>query len=125
MTIKETKVYTRPKDCLWTMFIIIVHTSTGVMQLNRTDALVDAHEYPATTEELIEAYGDYRLELQNGSETVGEVLARLENETFESAEEVSVAIYSAVSNKAIGRVGYSDRDPTPPGSPYAPDVVSF
>lgn len=95
------------------------------MQLNRTDALVDAHEYPATTEELIEAYGDYRLELQNGSETVGEVLARLENETFESAEEVSVAIYSAVSNKAIGRVGYSDRDPTPPGSPYAPDVVSF
>ncbi len=107
------------------MFIIIVHTYSGVMQLNRTDALVDAHEYPATTEELIEAYGDRRLELQNGSETVGEVLARLENETFESAEEAVAAIYSAVSDKAIGRVGYSDRDPTPPGSPYAPDVVSF
>ncbi|ELY59185.1 hypothetical protein C491_07586 [Natronococcus amylolyticus DSM 10524] len=30
-----------------------------------------------------------------------------------------------MSDKAVGRVGYSDRDPTPVGSPYAPDAVSF
>lgn len=95
------------------------------MQLKRTDARLEAHEYPATTEELIEAYGDHRLELQNGSETVAEVLGRLESETFESAEEARFTMYSAVSRKAIGRVGYSDRDPTPLGSLYGPDVVSF
>ncbi|SIR91074.1 DUF5789 family protein [Natronorubrum thiooxidans] len=81
--------------------------------------------YPVTTEELIEEYGDRTLELQNGSETVGDVLARLESETFETPEDVRLALSCAVSNKAIGRVGYSDRDPTPLGSPYAPDPVSF
>ncbi|GAB7018911.1 DUF5789 family protein [Halostagnicola bangensis] len=95
------------------------------MLLNGTGEMIDAHEYPATTEEMIEAYGERTLELPNGSESVEEVLARLDSETFESSEEVRFAVYSAVSKKAIGRVGYSDRDPTPLGSPYAPEQVSF
>ena len=95
------------------------------MQFKRIDALIDAHEYPATTAELIEAYGDSRIELQNGTETVADVLGRVDGETFESAEEARFAVYAAVSDKAIGRVGYSDRDPTPLGSPYAPEVLSF
>ncbi|ADD05596.1 uncharacterized protein Nmag_2026 [Natrialba magadii ATCC 43099] len=90
-----------------------------------TAEVIDDHEYPATTEELIEDCGDRTLELPNGSETVGDVLARLESETFESADDAQLAVYSAVSNKAVGRVGYSDRDPTPVGSPYSPDAVSF
>jgi len=85
----------------------------------------DAHQYPATAEELIEAYGSQRLELANGTETVAEVLSRLEPETYECPEDAEYALVSALSNKAVGRVGYSDRDPTPPGSPYGPDVVSF
>jgi len=95
------------------------------MILNGTGELIDAHEYPATTDELIEAYGERRLELQNGTETVAEVLGRLDTETFESPEDARFAVYSAVSEKAIGRVGYSDRDPTPLGSPYAPTPLSF
>ncbi|USZ70583.1 DUF5789 family protein [Natronosalvus halobius] len=92
---------------------------------NRTSEFIDAHEYPATTEELIEAYGDRDLELPNGSEQLGDVLGRLEGETFESADDAQLAVYSAVSDKAVGRVGYSDRDPTPLGSPYAPVPMSF
>ncbi|WP_339105214.1 DUF2795 domain-containing protein [Haloterrigena salinisoli] len=95
------------------------------MLLNGTGEVIDDHEYPATTEELIENYGDRTLELPNGSETVGDVLARLESETFEAPEDARFAVYSAVSDKAVGRVGYSDRDPTPTGSPYSPDAVSF
>lgn len=95
------------------------------MLLNGTGEVIDDHEYPATTEELIADYGDRTLELPNGSETVEEVLARLASETFENPEEARFAVYSAVSNKAVGRVGYSDRDPTPPGSPYSPESVSF
>ncbi|THE63423.1 DUF2795 domain-containing protein [Salinadaptatus halalkaliphilus] len=90
-----------------------------------TGTAIDDHEYPATTEELIEAHGDRTLELPNGSETVADVLGRLEAETFDSPEDARLAVYSAVSNKAVGRVGYSDRDPTPVGSPYKPDAVSF
>ncbi|WP_436346497.1 DUF5789 family protein [Natronorubrum sp. FCH18a] len=83
------------------------------------------YDYPMTTEELIEEHGDRTLELPNGTETVGDVLARLESETFESSDDVRLALSCAVSNKAIGRVGYSDRDPNPVGSPYTPDAVSF
>lgn len=95
------------------------------MQMNGTGEFIDDHEYPATTEDLIEAYGDRTLDLPNGTETVGDVLARLESETFESPEDARFAVYCGVSEKAVGRVGYSDRDPTPLGSPYAPDAVSF
>jgi hypothetical protein len=95
------------------------------MLLNGTGEVIDDHEYPATTEELIADYGDRTLELPNGTETVQEVLERLDSETFESPEDARFAVYSAVSNKAVGRVGYSDRDPTPLGSPYSPDAVSF
>lgn len=121
---KVRKVYGFPEGRLWTMFIIIVH-AVSCMQLNGAGDLIDAHDYPATTNELIEAYGERDLELPNGSETMGDALDRLENETFESPEEARFAVYSAMSQKAVGRVGYSDRDPHPPGSPYTPDAVSF
>ena len=95
------------------------------MQLNGTGDAIDDHEFPATTGELIEEYGDRTIELPNGTETVGDVLARLESETFENSEDARLSVFTAVSDKAVGRVGYSDRDPTPVGSPYRPDAVSF
>lgn len=91
----------------------------------RVDELVRTHDYPATTEDLIEAHGDRTLEFQNGSETVGEALAHLPEETFTTPEEAGFALYAAVGEGAIGRVGYSDRDPTPPGSPHGPRILSF
>ena len=95
------------------------------MKLNGTGAAIDDYEYPATTEELIDEYGDRTLELPNGTETVADVLGRLESETFESPDDVRLSLSCAVSEKAVGRVGYSDRDPNPVGSPYTPDAVSF
>ncbi|RQG93998.1 DUF5789 family protein [Natrarchaeobius chitinivorans] len=95
------------------------------MLLNGTGDVIDDYDYPATTDELIAEHGDRTLELPNGTETVGEVLTRLESETFQAPEDARFAVYTAVSDKAIGRVGYSDRDPTPVGSPYTPDAMSF
>jgi hypothetical protein len=85
---------------------------------------LDAHSYPATTEELIEAYGSLELAMPNGTETLGTALSRLGNETYENAESARLATYSAVSDKAIGRKYYSDRDPTAPGED-GPDQLSF
>ena len=107
------------------MFIMILHLLSLVMQLNGTGDFAESLEYPATTDELIAAHGDRTLELANGSETLGDVLSRIDNETFESPDDVALTLQCALSQKAIGRVGYSDRDPTPLGSPYAPDQVSF
>lgn len=85
---------------------------------------LDAHSYPATTEELIEAYGSLELVMPNGTETLGTALSRLDNETFDSPESARLATYSAVSDKAIGRKYYSDRDPFAPGE-KGPEPLSF
>lgn len=89
-----------------------------------TDASFDAHSFPATTEELIEEYGDVELALPNGTETVGDALDRLGGETYTDAEDAKLAVRSAISEKGIGRKGYSDRDaPTVGGT--GPDQLSF
>ncbi|MGM0591242.1 MAG: DUF5789 family protein [Halobacteriota archaeon] len=73
---------------------------------------LESHDYPASTEKLVEAYGVYELELQDGVRTFAEVLKPGEmdhDETFESAEEVQQAVYNMLGSEAIGRKGYSDR----------------
>ncbi|WP_435177167.1 DUF5789 family protein [Halorussus sp. AFM4] len=94
------------------------------MSLKQATELVRQHDYPATTDQLADSYGDYELEHPNGSETLGEVLGRVESETFSSPNEAEEMLYSAVSSEAIGRKGYSDRDPTTLGT-VGPGQVSF
>ncbi|WP_238478650.1 DUF5789 family protein [Natranaeroarchaeum sulfidigenes] len=89
---------------------------------NTTELLTDA-EFPMTSDELLDRYGDEEIDLSN--ETLREVLERTGSETYENREDAEFAIYSGVSDRAIGRKGYSDRDPTPLGSPYGPDQYSF
>lgn len=74
------------------------------------DEKIDAHTYPATTEDLVDAYGDVEFDLPNGTETFGEAMDRLADETFENAMEARLSTYQALSSKAIGRKYYSDRD---------------
>ena len=83
---------------------------SAMRYMTAVDERLDAHSFPATTEELIEDHGD--LELPDGTETFGDALARLDSETYETVEGARLAAYSAVGEAAIGRKGYSDRDPT-------------
>lgn len=84
----------------------------------------DTHDYPMTADELIEKQGDTTLELPNGEETLAEALSHAASETYETAEDARLAAYAGVSSKAIGRKGYSDRDPIAMGED-GPDQVSF
>lgn len=88
------------------------------------DEKFETHSFPATTTELIEAYGETELKLANGTETIETVLSRYENQTFVDAEDARLAAYGAVSEKAIGRKYYSDRDPFGPGA-EGPEQLSF
>lgn len=90
-----------------------------------TDDLLAAHEYPTTTADIVDACGDHTIEHPNCTETIGEVFERLSSETFESPDEAHFALYSAMCREAVGRPGYSDRDPTPPGAPTGHENVSF
>ena len=82
------------------------------MKFNGTGEMIDALEFPITTDEIIADHGEHELELQRGTEQVGEILERLGTEVFDSPEDVRLSVRSAVGHKAIGRRFYSDRDPT-------------
>lgn len=94
------------------------------MRFNGTGDLIDGHSYPATSDELIAAYGDSEIELQNGSETLGAVLGRLGPETYQGPQDVRDALYTGVGHEAIGRRYYSDRDAYALGE-SGPEQVSF
>ncbi|WP_435100956.1 DUF5789 family protein [Halarchaeum sp. P4] len=79
-----------------------------------TDLLEDA-SYPITTDSLREAYGDVRIEHPTGEERLGDVLARTGDDEFADATEAVHAVMGALGQDAVGRIGYSDRDPTPMG----------
>ncbi|MFB6114350.1 MAG: DUF2795 domain-containing protein [Halodesulfurarchaeum sp.] len=85
------------------------------MNLKRTASRMETETYPITTEELLERIGNVELDLPNGREDLETILDRCGEESFDSATQAQLAIYGAVSEKALGRPGYSDRDPTPHG----------
>ncbi|WP_435334512.1 DUF5789 family protein [Haloarchaeobius sp. TZWWS8] len=93
---------------------------------NGTGDRIESQTYPMTADELREKLGDAELKLTYDTATVEDVLDRIEaDETFETPEDVLYTLYGGVSDRAIGRKGYTDRDPTPNGSPHAPETVSF
>ncbi|MFB6352757.1 MAG: hypothetical protein ABEJ92_01600 [Halobacteriales archaeon] len=52
------------------------------------DDALEGHDFPATTAELIEAYGDYVVDTDQGWRVVSDVLAGMDERTFETADEV-------------------------------------
>ncbi|WP_410767297.1 hypothetical protein [Haloferax sp. DFSO60] len=57
-------------------------------RLGDLDEALKAHNYPTSTNELVEAYGDYEIETQDGTESVEEVFASTEDQTYDSADDV-------------------------------------
>ena len=59
-----------------------------VVTVDDLDEALSAHDYPATTAELIEAYGDYVVKTDQGWRAMRDVLGALDDRTFGSAAEV-------------------------------------
>jgi hypothetical protein len=77
---------------------------------------LESHNYPATQEELVEAYGDETVEYDDGdSEEFGELIGRIDVEEFTSAQDVNEMLMTAVPTEATGG-GHSGR-----GAGTAPD----
>lgn len=72
-----------------------VHDETGERLGNLDDAL-ETHDYPMTTEELIETYGDYEVETQGGTRSIAEVFASIDNERYDSADDVQTRIQGLI-----------------------------
>lgn len=94
------------------------------MRLNGTDELTRGLSFPLTSEELIEERGEEDIELADGTESVRAVIERLGSETYEDSRDVQAALMNGVCGRAVGRQGYSDRDPFAI-SESGPEQLSF
>lgn len=86
------------------------------VELGDLDDDLATHDYPATAQELLDAYGEREIDLVDGTKRFGVVLAPYihetegeDQETFDSAEEVRTAVLNLVGSDAVGREEYSDR----------------
>ena len=65
-------------------------------RLGDLDEALETHNYPTTTDELVESYGDYELETQGGRKFLDEVLASTDNQTYDSADDVRSRIQGLI-----------------------------
>ena len=75
---------------------------------------LEAESYPMTLEELLAEHGDEELGVGDETVTLREVLEPLEEDTYESRDEVTQAVFNMVDRDAVGRQRYSDRGGTAP-----------
>ncbi len=74
---------------------------------------LEDESYPLTHDELLDRYGDHELELGDRNTELREILAPENEQEYQNADSVRQAIFSMVSDDAIGRKGYSDRGGNP------------
>lgn len=98
------------------------HRELGV-EFGELAARLDAHEYPATDEELLDAYGDSEISYSGGAEPLAALLTPQEA-TFDSASDVRQSVLNAVGQGAVGRKAYTDRG-TSASLPRDRNDVSF
>lgn len=79
------------------------------LELGAVTEVFESDRFPITTEELIAEYGDCEIGYPNGSERLDSVLETSGMETYETPDEVELAILNGVGREAVGRPRYSDR----------------
>lgn len=94
------------------------------MRLARVLRRLERLEYPATTDEILAGLGDDTLDLPEGEEDIRAVFERAGEDSCTCPDEAWLTLLSALSAAAVGRRGYSDRDP-PVAGEYGGHAVSF
>lgn len=92
------------------------------MRLTEFDSRLDRLTYPTSTDDVVSQFGTSEIDFQDGTERVDRVLGRFGAQTFDSPDDLRMTLYGALPGEAVGRRGYSDRDP--PGVDEV-DPVSF
>ncbi|MFB6132349.1 MAG: hypothetical protein ABEJ44_02950 [Halanaeroarchaeum sp.] len=81
------------------------------MRLPETrDLFVRELDFPVSHDTVVESLGEHTLEAPSGEdESIADVLARVQTEEFEHADELYDALLTYVSDAFIGRKFYDDR----------------
>jgi len=69
-------------------------------------------DYPISNAVLVELHGDEELVLADGSTTLATTLGDMSDTVYEDVDQVRQAVFNMVTDEAIGRKSYTDREPT-------------
>ncbi|WP_136688963.1 DUF5789 family protein [Halorhabdus amylolytica] len=92
-------------------------SNVPVMYLD-IETVFEGVSYPTDCEEVVETCGERTVELQSGEETIAEAIGRCNAGELRTPREAREALLGSLSEGAIGRKYYSDRDPPVPGTEW-------
>ncbi|MBX0288066.1 hypothetical protein [Haloarcula salinisoli] len=81
---------------------------TREVKLNELTELLESASYPLSVERAQSEFSDVRLQYADGVEPLDEVLGRLEDDQFDSAEEAQSSIFNTVPVEGVGEPGQSE-----------------
>ena len=85
-------------------------TEMRSLELDALEDVTHDVEFPVTTAELIERFGDYVVEYPRGRESLASILQTSGMQTCRSPTDVQHTILNGVRRDAVGRPRYSDRN---------------
>lgn len=82
------------------------------LDMDRIDEIFESDRFPVSREELVGEFGGVEIEYPGGgSETLQSVLETSGAETYQTVNDLQLAVMNGVPRDAVGRPRYSDRDP--------------
>ncbi|AUX09471.1 hypothetical protein AArcSl_1845 [Halalkaliarchaeum desulfuricum] len=84
------------------------------MKINELLTRLETVTYPTTTDRVVEEFDDPKLTLVDGEERLSTVFDRINNEVLDCCDDAKLAVLGGLKGDAVGRKGYSDRDPPTP-----------
>lgn len=81
------------------------------MDINELLTRLETMTYPMTTDRVVAELDDPKLVLVDGHEHLSSVFARMDNEVLDCCDDAKLAVLGGLKGEAVGRTGYSDRDP--------------
>jgi hypothetical protein len=83
---------------------------TRTVKLSRLEPVLSALDYPIARSEAADALDDVIVLLADGEVALGPIVDRLASETFRSAEDVELELFSHLPIAAVGEPGQSEGD---------------
>ncbi|WP_227134875.1 DUF5789 family protein [Halorubellus salinus] len=80
------------------------------VKLSELDAAIDDIDYPTDRDDVLDSYGELRLQLADGEVTVEEVLSDSSVTHFESASELASEVFAFLPREAVGEPYQSEGD---------------
>ena len=81
------------------------------MEINELLTRLETVSYPTTADRVVKEFDDPKLALVDGEEHLSSVLDRIDNEALDCCDDAKLAVLGGLKGEAVGRKGYSDRDP--------------